>query len=65
MIEYLQKDPSYKFFGVSILNDSLSNFTYKLRFPYSPRNEDRKTDWNDWKTKYIVCSDYFFVLIQF
>jgi hypothetical protein len=25
-------------FGVSFLNDSLTNFTYKLRFSYAPRN---------------------------
>jgi len=50
MIEYLEKDSMYKIFGVSVISESISNFTYKLRFPYSPRNEDRDTDWKDWKT---------------
>jgi hypothetical protein len=50
MISYLAKDYKYKIFGVAFLNDSITNFTYQLRFPYSPRNEDRDTDWTDWKT---------------
>ncbi len=53
MIKYLSKDHIYKLFGVSIQNQSMSNFTYALRFPYSPRNEDRETDWKDWKTNLI------------
>ena len=51
MVAYLAKEINYKLFGVSILNDSVQNFTYKLRFPYSPHNQNRKTDWTDWKTK--------------
>lgn len=53
MVQYLAKDFNYKLFGVAVLNDSVKNFTYKLRFSYSPRNEDRKTDWQDWKTNLI------------
>ena len=61
MIVYMQKDTDYKVFGVGVLNDSLTNFTYKIRFPFSPRNDDRKTDWNDWKTKY---SDQMFSVLN-
>lgn len=51
MISYMAKDYEYKMFRVSILNDSSTNFTYKLRFPHKPRNEDKKnTDWTEWKT---------------
>ena len=53
MINYLKKDFEYKVFGVSILNESISNFTYKLRFPNTPRNEDRNTDWSNWKTNLL------------
>ena len=38
-------------FHLTQKNDSVQNFTYKLRFPYSPHNQNRKTDWTDWKTK--------------
>ena len=52
MIAYMSEDYASKVFAVEILNnDSVSHFTYKLRFPYSPRNTDRSTDWTDWKTK--------------
>ena len=53
MLEYLATDFEYKVFGVSVLNESISNFTYKLRFSYSPRNDDRETDWQDWKTNLL------------
>ena len=51
MIAYMSQDYASKVFAVEILNDNVKNFTYKLRFPHSPRNTDQSTDWTDWKTK--------------
>lgn len=53
MLDFLKLDYEYKVFGVTILNESVNNFTYKLRFPYSPRNLERETDWSDWKTNLL------------
>lgn len=49
----MAKDYEYKVFGVVILNESRSNFTYKLRFPSKPRNDNKDTDWSNWDTNLI------------
>lgn len=53
MLDYLKEEFKFKFFGVAILNESISNFTYELRFSYSPRNEDIRINWKDWKVDFI------------
>jgi hypothetical protein len=37
MVDYLSEHEDTYLFGVGFLNESVGNFTYKLRFPYKPR----------------------------
>jgi ATP-binding cassette subfamily A (ABC1) protein 3 len=58
MVNYLTNPLVYRtaLGGASFINLDLKNFTYKLRFSYSPKNSDEpalfKKD-NDWKTQFI------------
>ena len=53
MLEYLAADYNYHMFGIGVLNESLTNFTYALRFSHSPRHKNDLIQWDDWKTKSI------------
>ena len=37
MVNYVSERSDKYLFGVAFLNESVSNFTYELRFPYKPR----------------------------
>ena len=42
MVDYLMANENSCLGGASFLNHSLSNFTYRLRYAYSPRNSQQK-----------------------
>lgn len=37
MVTFVSERSDKYLFGVAFLNESVSNFTYELRFPYKPR----------------------------
>lgn len=53
MIDYLSQDYNYHLFGIGILDDSVNNFAYELRFSNSPRFKEELLDWRDWQTENI------------
>jgi hypothetical protein len=38
MVNFINKNSDEYLLGISIMNESITNFTYKLRFPHSLRN---------------------------
>ena len=40
MVNFINENSDNYLLGISILNESIANFTYKLRFPHSLRNTD-------------------------
>ena len=53
LVDYLGQDYTYHMFGIGILNDSIQNFTYELRFSNSPRHQNDLIEWKDWHTEFI------------
>jgi len=54
LAKYLSKNQQYHLFGIGFLNDSITNFTYEIRFPNSPRSQNVQIgEWKDWKTELI------------
>jgi hypothetical protein len=51
MLNYLASNYTFNMFGIGILNESISNFTYELRFSNSPRSKDDVLEWKDWHTE--------------
>ena len=56
MLEFLGNDTANNTFGIGVLSDSITNFTYELRFSNSPRSKDDFVDWKDWHTEFIFPS---------
>ena len=53
MLDFLKKDYVKNMFGIGILEENVSNFTYELRFSNTPRFREPLLNWNDWKTDKI------------
>jgi ATP-binding cassette, subfamily A (ABC1), member 3 len=56
MVEFLLRNPNNCLGGASFLNDTIENFTYKLRYSYSPKNSGENRLFRrdkDWKTNLL------------
>ena len=51
MLDFMASDYTKHTFAIGVLNESINNFTYELRFSNSPRSKDNFIKWKDWHTE--------------